>query len=286
MKTVRLPSGERVPAYGQGTWLIGEKRTRRAEEIATLRHGLDRGATLIDTAEMYGDGAAEELIAEAIAGRRDEAFIVSKVYPHNATRRGAVAACERSLKRLKTDRIDLYLLHWRGSVPLEETLEAFGALQAAGKIRYWGVSNFDLDDMQELDSVRAACGDSGVEARHAVATNQVLYNLTRRGIEFALLPWMRERQIPVMAYSPIEQGRLLANRKLTAFSREHGITPAQAALAWLLSKDDVIAIPKCSSTERLDENLHALEITLTREQLRALDEVFPPPKKKVPLEML
>ncbi len=210
MKTVALPSGERVPAFGLGTWMMAQDKAARAEEIATLRLGLDLGATLIDTAEMYGEGRAEELIGEAIAGRRDQVFLVSKVYPHNASRQGAVLACERSLRRLKTDRIDLYLLHWRGSVPLAETMEAFMALQHSGKIRHYGVSNLDLADMQELWKVPGGS---------ATATNQVLYNLTRRGIEWDLLPQLRARGIPVMAYSPIEQGKLLRNRKLTDFAQ-------------------------------------------------------------------
>ncbi|HYN27926.1 MAG TPA: aldo/keto reductase, partial [Burkholderiales bacterium] len=235
MKTVALPSGERVPALGQGTWHMGENKAARAEELATLRLGLDLGVTLIDTAEMYGEGKAEELIGEAIAGRRDAAFLVSKVYPHNATRKAAVAACERSLKRLRTDRIDLYLLHWRASVPFAETMEAFIALQKAGKIRNYGVSNLDLEEMQELWSVPGGMG---------VATDQLLYNLTRRGIEWDLLPWLRKGRIPVMAYSPIEQAKLVRNPKLAEFAKRYGMTPAQAALKWLLANDDIIAIPK------------------------------------------
>jgi len=277
MKTVALSSGERVPALGQGTWCMGENRAARAEEIATLRLGLDLGITLIDTAEMYGEGKAEELIGEAIAGRRDEAFLVSKTYPHNATRKGAVAACERSLRRLRTDRIDLYLLHWRGSVPLAETMEAFMALQKDGKIRHYGVSNLDLDDMQELGSVPGGKG---------VATDQLLYNLARRGIEWDLLPWLRKRHIPVMAYSPIERASLARNSKLADFARRHGMTPAQAALAWLLAKDDIIAIPKTAHRERLKENAGALELTLSSEPLAKLDNLFPPPKGPRPLEML
>lgn len=241
MNTVALPSGERVPALGLGTWNMGENKVGRAEEIATLRLGLDLGVTLIDTAEMYGEGTAEELIGEAIAGRRDEAFLVSKVYPHNASRKGAVAACERSLKRLRTDRIDLYLLHWRGSVPFAETIEAFMTLQKAGKVRHYGVSNLDLGDMQQLWSVPGGKG---------VATDQLLYNLTRRGIEWDLLPWLRKRRIPVMAYSPIEQARLVRNPQLADFARRHGMTPAQAALARLLANDDIIAIPKTGKRER------------------------------------
>ena len=277
MKIVALPSGERVPALGQGTWYMGENKAARAEEIATLRLGLDLGITLIDTAEMYGEGKAEELIGDAIAGRRDEAFLVSKVYPHNATRKGAVAACERSLKRLRTDRIDLYLLHWRGSVPFAETMDAFMALQKAGKIRHYGVSNLDLEDMQELRSVPGGKG---------VATNQLLYNLTRRGIEWDLLPWLRKRRVPVMAYSPIGQARLLLNQKLCDFARHHGMTPAQAALAWLLANDDVIAIPKTGKRERLKENFGALDHPLTKEQLAEFDRLFPPPQGPAPLEML
>jgi diketogulonate reductase-like aldo/keto reductase len=277
MKIVTLPSGERVPTFGLGTWYLGENRATRAEEIVTLRLGLDLGATLIDTAEMYGEGLAEEFIGEAVGGRRDEAFLVSKVYPHNASRRGAVAACERSLRRLRTDRLDLYLLHWRGTVPLAETMEAFIALQRAGKIRHYGVSNLDLTDMQELWSVPGG---------PAVQTNQLLYNLMRRGIEWDLLPWLRERRIPVMAYSPIEQARLVRNPKLADFARRHGMTPAQAALAWLLANDDVIVIPRTGRRERLRENLGALDHQLTKAQLAELDRLFPPPAGPRPLEML
>jgi len=277
MRTVALPSGERVPTFGMGTWYMGEDPARRADEIATLQLGLDLGATLIDTAEMYGDGRAEEVVAAAIEGRRDSVFLVSKVYPHNATRRGAIAACERSLKRLGTDRLDLYLLHWRGSVPLAETMEAFAALRAAGKIRHYGVSNQDRNDLEEL---WALPGGSEIQ------TDQVLFNLTRRGVEWELLPWLRERHIPVMAYSPIEQGRLVRNQKLAAFARRHGMAPAQAALAWLLKDDDVIVIPKSGHPDRLRENLGAAEIRLSPEQLRELDGLFTPPSRATPLEML
>jgi aldehyde reductase len=277
MKTVTFLSGERVPAFGLGTWNLGDDRAARAEEIATLRLGLEAGAALIDTAEMYGDGRAEELVAEAIAGRRDAAFLVSKVYPHNASAKGAPAACERSLRRLKTDRIDLYLLHWRGNVPLAETLQAFERLQQAGKIRHYGVSNLDLADMRELWQLHGGDG---------VATNQLLYNLTRRGIEWDLLPWLRQRRVPLMAYSPLEQARLAGNRKLAGFALRHGMTPAQAALAWLLARDDVIVIPKTGRRERLKENLGALEHALTAAQLAELDRLFPPPGGAVALEML
>jgi diketogulonate reductase-like aldo/keto reductase len=277
MKTVRLPASEQVPALGIGTWGYGEKRSSRRDEVATLRAALDAGVTLIDTAEMYGEGGAEEVIGEAIAGRRDEVFLVSKVYPHNATREGMPKACEASLARLQTDRIDLYLLHWRERTPLAESVEVFDALRRAGKIRHWGVSNLDCSDMQELWALPGG---------RAVQTDQILYNLSRRASEWALLPWLRERRIPVMAYSPIEQGRLLRNAGLAKFAKRHGMTPAQAALAWLLAKDDVVVIPKTSSRERLAENLGALEHRLTQEQLAELDTLFPSPKGPKPLEML
>ncbi|MGH8261624.1 MAG: aldo/keto reductase [Steroidobacteraceae bacterium] len=277
MRSVTLPSGERVPALGIGTWRMGERRAARSEEMATLRLAIDLGATLIDTAEMYADGAAEALVGEAVAGRRDEVFLVSKVLPHNASRAGTVEACERSLLRLRTDRIDLYLLHWRGDIPLAETLDAFLGLQQQGKIRYYGVSNLDLADMHEL---------AGLPGGRAVAADQLLYNLRRRTIECDLLPWLRERHIPVMAYSPVEQGRLLENRDLDAFARRQGISAAQAALAWLLAHDDVIAIPKTGHRERLQENLGALEHPLGSAELRELDRMFPRPKVPGPLEML
>lgn len=256
---------------------MGEDRARRRDEIAALRLGLDLGMTLIDTAEMYGDGRAEELIAEAVAGRREEVYLVSKVYPHNASRKGAVAACERSLKRLQTDCLDLYLLHWRGNVPLAETLEAFQALQKAGKVRAYGVSNFDADDMREA----AALPGGG-----AVATNQVLYNLTRRGVEWELLPWCREHGMPVMAYSPVEQGRLLGNPALGRVAARHGATAAQVALAWLVRQEGIIAIPKAGSPEHVRENHGALGLRLTEEDLSELDRAFPPPRGPAPLEML
>lgn len=277
MQTVTLPGGERVPALGMGTWMMGESPATRAEEIATLRLGLDLGLTLVDTAEMYGEGLSEELVGEAIAGRRDEVFLVSKVYPHNATRKGTVAACERSLARLGTDRLDLYLLHWRGSVPLAETVDAMLALQQAGKIRHWGVSNLDLSDMKEL--WQAPGGDT-------CAVNQLLYNLGRRGIEWDLRPWLLERGVSIMAYSPIEQAALASHPRLAEFAGRAGITPAQAALAWLLAQEDVIAIPKTSRRARLRENAAARGVTLTPEQLAELDALFPPPTRARPLEML
>lgn len=277
MKTVTLPSGEHVPAFGLGTWHVGDNPSLREEEIATLRLGLDLGATLIDTAEMYGDGRAEKLIAEAIAGRRDEAFLVSKVLPSNASRRGTVSACEASLRRLKTDRIDLYLLHWRGSIPFSETLESLMALQKAGKIRHYGVSNLDVNEMQEFWS---APGGRDVQ------TNQVLYNLSRRNIEWDLLPWLREHRIPIMAYSPIEQARLLDDSGLKGFAAGHGRTPAQAALVWLFTRDDIIVIPKTSRRDRLRENLAALDHPLSASERSELDKLFPPPSGPGPMEML
>ncbi len=275
--TVSLPGGERVPALGQGTWNLGETAATRAEEIATLRLGLDLGLTLIDTAEMYGDGRSESLVAEAIDGRRDEAFLVTKVLPTNASRDGTIAACERSLRRLHTDRIDLYLLHWRGGFPLADTVEGFETLRRAGKIRHWGVSNLDLDDMNELCSLP--------DGRH-VAANQLLYNLRRRGIEWDLLPWLRERSIPVMAYSPIEQARLLRNRRLQAMARRAERTPAQLALAWLLSKPGVIAIPKTARRERVRENAQVLQRPLSSQESAELDRLFAPPEGPTPLEMI
>lgn len=275
--TMKLPSGEALPRLGQGTWYLGDDPRRRAVELAALRLGLDLGLTLVDTAEMYGGGAAEELVGEAIAGRRADVFLVSKVLPTNATRRGTVAACERSLRRLGTDRLDLYLLHWRGSVPLEETLEGFAALARAGKIRHWGVSNLDTSDMEEL--VRAAGGA-------AVQTDQVLYNLTRRGVEHDLLPWCRERGIPIMAYSPIEQGRLLGHAAVRDVAARRGATPAQVALAWVLRQDGVGAIPKAGTPEHVRENRGALDLRLADEELAALDRAFPPPARKRPLELL
>jgi diketogulonate reductase-like aldo/keto reductase len=277
MKTVALRSGECVPALGMGTWHIGDDAAAREEEIATLRLGLDRGAKLIDTAEMYGEGRAEELVGEAIAGRRDEVFLVDKVLPSNASRQGTAAACERSLRRLKTDRIDLYLLHWRGKVPLSETVAAFMELQRAGKIHYYGVSNLDLEEMKEL--WRVAGGQ-------AVQTNQLLYNLSRRNIEWGLLPWLRQHRLPVMAYSPIEQARLVEDAKLIGFARRHGMTPAQAALSWLLAKAGVIVIPKTSRRERLNENLGALDHPLSPLQLSELERLFPLPSGPHALEML
>jgi len=266
-----------MPVLGQGTWGFGERGKSRAEAVAALRHGIDRGMTLIDTAEMYGEGGAEEIVGEAIAGRRDEVFLVSKVYPHNASRKGAIAACERSLKRLATDRIDVYLLHWRGGEQLADTIAAFQTLQRDGKIGSYGVSNFDTDDMEELWQVPGGA---------ATTTNQVLYNLTRRGVELDLLPWCRSHGVPIMAYSPIEQARMLGHAGLKRLAAKRSITPAQLALAWLLHQDGVVVIPKAGKITHVDENAAALDIKLTAEDLAALDREFPPPKTKRPLEML
>jgi diketogulonate reductase-like aldo/keto reductase len=277
MRHVTLSSGQKMPVLGQGTWGFGESGKDRAEEVAALRAGIDLGLTLIDTAEMYGEGGAEKIVGEAIAGRRDEVFLVSKVYPHNASRKGAIAACERSLKRLGTDRIDVYLLHWRGGEKLVDTIAAFETLRRDGKIGSYGVSNFDTDDMEEL---RRVPGGS------AATTNQVLYNLTRRGVEWDLLPWCREHGVPIMAYSPIEQARMLGSSELKKLAEKRGVTAAQLALAWLLHQDGVIAIPKAGRVDHLRENAAALTITLSKDDLAALDRAFPPPKKKKPLEML
>jgi diketogulonate reductase-like aldo/keto reductase len=275
--TVTLPNGESIPALGQGTWQMAEKSDRRAQEVEALRLGVELGMTLIDTAEMYGEGAAEELVAEALADERERIFLVSKVYPHNASRQGVIQACERSLRRLKTDRLDLYLLHWRGSVPLEGTVAGFEELRRSGKIRHWGVSNFDADDMEELLTVPA--GEN-------CATNQVLYNVTRRGPEFDLIPWMAARSMPLMAYSPIEQGRLPRGGALQDIARKHQASPFQIALAWLLNRPGVIAIPKASSVQHVRENRKALEIQVTPDDLAAIDAEFPAPKRKRPLEMI
>ena len=277
MRTVKLPSGERIPVLGQGTWHLAEVTGRRDTEILALRRGLDLGMTVIDTAEMYADGEAEKLVGEAIAGRRDEVFLVSKVLPQHATARGTVVACEGSLRRLGTDRIDLYLLHWRGRVPLADTIGTFGRLQQAGLIRYWGVSNFDMPDMKELTAL-----PGGPE----VATDQVLYNLSRRGPELNLFPLLRELRVPIMAYSPIEQGRILGHPVLREIAELHHATPAQIALAWVLRRDDVCAIPRASRLEHTNENRAAADIQLDQADLSQLDQDFPRPRRVRPLEML
>jgi diketogulonate reductase-like aldo/keto reductase len=272
----RLPDGTTIPALGQGTWHMGENAARRAQEADALRLGLDLGMTLIDTAEMYAEGGAEEVVGEAIAGRRDQVFLVSKVYPHNASRRGAVAACERSLKRLRVETIDLYLLHWRGSHPLADTVEAFETLKRDGKIRHWGVSNCDVDDLEELGPTLADC-----------ATDQVLYSLEHRGIEFDLLPFCATRSMPVMAYSPVGQGgKLLRHRALHEVADRHGLTPAQVAIAWTLRHPHVISIPKAASPDHVRQNATTRDIALTPADLATLDAAFAPPARKRGLAML
>ena len=271
MKMTALADDTIVPVLGQGTWKMGEGERALGQEVAALRLGIDLGMTLIDTAEMYGEGAAEEVVAEAIAGQRERVFVVTKVYPHNATRRGLPQACTRSLQRLRTDVIDLYLLHWRGSTPLEETVEAFEKLRAEGKIRRWGVSNFDVADLEELD--QPAC-----------ATDQVLYNLEARGVEFDLLPWCRARGLPVMAYSPVGQGgKLLRNQILVEIARRHDATPAQIALAWVLRQPQVIAIPKAGDPAHVRANFEAVSLQLSKQDLSDLDSAFAPPTEKEPL---
>lgn len=276
MKTIRLPDGTTVPALGQGTWMMAEDRRARSEEIVALRGGIDLGLTLIDTAEMYADGESERLVGAAIQGKRDQVFLVSKAYPQNASHDRLPRACEASLTRLGTDRLDLYLLHWRGNVPLGETVEAMERLVDAGKILRWGVSNLDADDMEELV---ASGGD-------ACATDQILYNLTRRGPEHDLLPWLAEHAIPTMAYSPVEQGRLVGHAGLCSLADEIGATPAQLALAWLLARDNVIAIPKAGRVAHVRDNRAAADLTLNASVLDRLDKLFPRPKGRVPLEML
>jgi diketogulonate reductase-like aldo/keto reductase len=276
LRTINLPSGDAVPVLGQGTWHMAEDPRQRRDEIAALRLGIELGMNLIDTAEMYADGGAEELVGEAIKGSRNEVFLVSKVLPHHATLQGTIEACNRSLTRLGVDKIDLYLLHWRGAVPLGETLEAFEMLRDAAKIRSWGVSNFDVADMEDLIDLGAG---------QDVSTNQVLYNLEYRGIEFDLLPWCERRGIPVMAYSPIEQGQLLSHPVVKSVAKRHHVTPSQAALAWVLRRDKVCAIPRAGKPAHVRENRAALDIHLSEKDLAELDRAFPPPTHKQPLAM-
>ncbi|WP_081799222.1 aldo/keto reductase [Novosphingobium resinovorum] len=276
MKTVSLADGTKVPVLGQGSWMMGEQAGQRQQEIAALQAGLDLGLTLIDTAEMYADGEAERLVGEAIAGRRDEVFLVSKAYPQNASRARLRQACEASCQRLRTDHLDLYLLHWRGSVPLAETVEAMEALVASGLIARWGVSNLDTDDMVELEQVGGS----------ACMTDQILYNLARRGPEFDLIPWLGRRSIPVMAYSPVEQGRLLGHEVLGRIASEHGVSAAQVALAWLLRRPGVLAIPKAASLAHVRDNRAAMDLVLTEDAIALLERHFPAPTKRQPLEMI
>jgi diketogulonate reductase-like aldo/keto reductase len=277
LPTVSLPSGARLPALGLGTWMMGEHARDRKKEVDAITLGLDLGMTLIDTAEMYADGGAEEIVGEALAGRRDRTFVVSKVYPHNASRRGAVAACKRSLKRLRVDRLDLYLLHWRGDIPLAETVDAFESLRRDGLIDEWGVSNFDRADMEELFALPdgARC-----------ASNQVMYHLGCRGAEWDLLPFCRRHKVAVMAYSPVGRGSLLRDRRLQALAGELGVTPAQVALAWLLGQTGVCAIPKAASENHVRDNLGAADVRLTSSVMKQLDTAFPPPTGPTSLAIL
>ena len=275
--TTKLPSGVAVPVLGQGTWKMGERRDRFAGEVAALILGIELGMTLIDTAEMYASGGAEAVVGEAIAGRRDDVFLVSKVLPSNARRAATIRACEASLVRLGTERIDLYLLHWRGGVPLAETVDAFETLKASGKIGDWGVSNFDVGDLEELTAL-----DKG----EAVAANQVLYHPGSRGIDFDLLPWQRRRGIAVMAYSPLGEGGLASDPSLRAVAERHGATAAQVALAWTLRGDGVISIPKASREDHVRANRAAADIRLTEQDLADIDAAFPPPRRKEPLAMV
>ena len=277
MRTVTLRSGEKIPQLGLGTWHMGERGADRVAQARAIAAGIDRGITLIDTAEMYGEGGAEEVVATATAGCRDKVFIVSKVYPHNASRAGAIAACERSLKRLKTDRIDLYLLHWRGSHPLAETVAGFEKLKAAGKIRQWGVSNLDTNDMAELRGVK----DGG-----NCVSNQVLYHLGSRGIDFDLIADSARHKVMVMAYSPLGQGAILGDPALGKVAGKHGVTPAAIAIAWTMRHPHVISIPKASNLAHVEENAAAEDLVLDADDLQALDRAFPPPKRRGPLGML
>ena len=274
---VRFADGATVPALGIGTWKMGEEPKLAKQEIAAVRHAIDLGMSLIDTAEMYADGGAESVVGQAIKGRRDAVFVVSKVYPHNAGAKSAVAACERSLARLDIDYLDLYLLHWPGRLPLAETVDAFERLRRSGKIIRWGVSNFDVADMTELLALP--------DGPHC-ATNQVLYNLSARGIEWDLLPLCTQRGIPLMAYSPVGQGALTGHRKLATLAAPLGITPAQLALAWSIRQPQIIAIPQSTNFAHLDDNRSAANIRLSPNTLAALDSAFPPPRRRTPLAML
>lgn len=277
IRQVKLPCGISVPALGQGTWYMGESSSAAAEEVKSLQLGIDLGMTLIDTAEMYASGGSEKVVGKAIAGRRDKVYLVSKVLPSNASKRGTPAACEASLRRLGTDYLDLYLYHWRGGYGFDETIEALEQLVDQGKIRHWGVSNLDVDDMEEW---------TGEVGGNRVQVNQVLYNLTRRGIEFDLLPWLEKRHIPIMAYSPIEQGRLLRHPALAKIAQRYGVTPAQVALAWVMRRPDVIAIPKAASQQHVRDNRASADLQLDAADYAELDAAFPPPTRKRSLEML
>lgn len=277
MDLVSLPGGERIPALGMGTWKMGEHANRLGDEVAALRRGVELGMRLVDTAEMYAEGGAERVVGAALAGCRDQVFVVSKVYPHNAGRRAAIAACERSLGRLRTDRIDLYLLHWRGSVPLDDTVRAFEDLRAQGKIRHWGVSNFDVDDMDELAAL-----DAGAQC----CANQVYYSVSERGVEHSLAPWLAARSIPLMAYCPLDEGALVGDARLAAIGKRHGASAAQVAIAWLLARPGVVAIPKAARIAHVESNHAAAALRLGAEDLAEIDRLFPPPRRKRPLAII
>ncbi|UOE37556.1 aldo/keto reductase [Chryseobacterium oryzae] len=277
MKFVTLKNRNKVPALGQGCWKIGDHPNRRQQEIDTLRRGVELGMTLIDTAEYYGNGRSEDLISEAIEGMRDDIYLVSKVMPSNASYQGTIAACERSLGHLKTDRLDMYLLHWQGSYPVEETVRAFEKLVADGKILNWGVSNFDVQDLEDVFEV-----PNGKDC----ATNQVFYNLSHRGIEYDMFPWAKEEGIPLMAYSPIDESRLVSRNQLQRVADNHNATPAQIALAWSIQSGIVISIPKASTVAHVEDNAKAADIILTAEDNAILDAAFPPPHRKVNLEFI
>lgn len=272
----QLPSGKSIPILGQGTWRMGEDPRMKAAELKALRYGLDRGLTLIDTAEMYGNGGAEVLISEAIAGRRDDVFIVSKALPTNARYKEIISACEHSLQRLKTDRIDLYLLHWRGTASLSETVDAFQELVFMGKILDWGVSNFDMASMHELIALPGG---------NAVATNQILYNPLRRGAEWDLIPWCHKRRMPIMAYSPLDEGGIVNHPVLIRLAKQLEVTPAQVVMAWLLRQPQIISIPKAIQLSHIDENLAALDIIFDEPMLEQIDQAFPAPTGPRPLEI-
>lgn len=277
MNQIELPGGETIPALGMGTWKMGDDAARRDEEVAALRRGVELGMRVVDTAEMYAEGGAERVVGAALAGLRDQVFVVSKVYPHNAGRRAAIAACERSLERLGTDRIDLYLLHWRGSVPLAETVEAFERLRAQGKIRHWGVSNFDVDDMVEL---------AALDPQGRCCANQVYYSASQRGVEHDLAPWLAARSIALMAYCPLDEGKLVAHPVLAAIGRRHGASAAQVALAWLLARPGVVAIPKAARVAHVESNHAAAALRLSAQDLTEIDRAFPPPRGKRPLAIV
>lgn len=277
MRNVTLRTGESVPQLGLGTWKMGDTPARKAAEVKALRRGIDLGMTLIDTAEMYAEGGAEEVVAEAAKGQRDRLFIVSKVYPHNASRKGAIEACERSLKRLKTDRIDLYLLHWPGSHPIADTVAAFEELRKGGKIRHWGISNFDAKGTAKVMSQPG--GDN-------CAANQVLYNLSERGIEWDLVKACRDAKVAVMAYTPLGGSQVTGSKAVSEVAKRHGVSPATIAIAWTLRDPHVISIPKTSSVEHVEANRQAAEIVLSAEDLAVLDKAFPPPRKATPLSVI